>query len=57
MQLRRSQAVVCVRDPDSMPDFDTGVLGFQITDRGPPGSADLRGAALNPLTHGITSEA
>lgn len=40
MQLRWSHAVVYVRDLDNMLDFYTGVLGFQITDRGPLGSAD-----------------
>ena len=37
MQLRWSHAVVYVRDLDNMLDFYTGVLGFQVTDRGPLG--------------------
>jgi catechol 2,3-dioxygenase-like lactoylglutathione lyase family enzyme len=37
MQLRWSHAVVYVRDLDDMLDFYTGVLGFQVTDRGPLG--------------------
>ena len=35
MQLRWSHAVVYVKDMDTMLDFYTGVLGFEITDRGP----------------------
>ena len=40
MQLRWSHAVVYVRDLDNMLSFYTNVLGFQVTDRGPLGSAD-----------------
>jgi len=40
MQLRWSHAVVYVRNMENMLDFYTGVLGFQITDRGPLGKAD-----------------
>ncbi|MGD8417195.1 MAG: VOC family protein, partial [Pseudomonadales bacterium] len=40
MQLRWSHAVVYVRDMESMLDFYTNVLGFQITDRGPLGDDD-----------------
>ena len=39
MRLRWSHAVVYVRDMENMLDFYTGVLGFQITDRGPLGEA------------------
>src|SRR3954469_1783608 len=44
MQLRWSHAVVYVRDMDAMLDFYTGLLGFEITDRGPlgrPGSPEI----------------
>ena len=34
MQLRWSHAVLYVRDLDAMLDFYTGVLGFEVTDRG-----------------------
>ncbi len=40
MQLRWSHAVVYVRDLDTMLDFYTNLLGFQVTDRGPLGAAD-----------------
>ncbi len=38
MQLRWSHAVVYVRDLDAMLDFYTGVLGFEVTDRGKVGA-------------------
>jgi catechol 2,3-dioxygenase len=44
MQLRWSHAVVYVRDLDEMLDFYTGVLGFEVSDRGklgPEGTPDI----------------
>jgi len=43
MQLRWSHAVVFVRDLDAMLDFYTGVLGFEVSDRGPlaPGAPEV----------------
>ena len=40
MRLRWSHAVVYVRDMEAMLDFYTGVLGFEVTDRGPLGPED-----------------
>lgn len=41
MQLRWSHAVLYVRDLDTMLDFYTNVLGFEITDRGPLGKSEI----------------
>lgn len=40
MQLRWSHAVVYVRDLDAMLDFYTGILGFEVSDRGPVAPAE-----------------
>ena len=43
MQLRWSHAVVYVRDLETMLDFYTRVLGFEVSDRGPlaPGAPEV----------------
>ncbi len=53
MNLTWSHAVLNVRDLDSMLDFYTGVLGFEVTDRGPiaDGAPEIVFLSQNPDEH------
>ena len=51
MQLKWSHAFVNVRDLESMLDFYTGVLGFEVTDRGELNGASVAFISQVPTDH------